>query len=197
MGSNDNFQVYKITNLINGRIYIGSTTLSLKKRFGAHASGNKQKTLIHFAIKKYGRDNFKIETLEICSSKKELYQKEAEYIRNLKSLAPNGYNLHDNKFLYKDGAYIGKMNKKCQEAARKANTGAKRTEESKKLMSESAKKRGANAKMRPIKDNLGNIYESINQAARITKFNVSDIHKSLTRGSLIKRQYKFFDMENK
>ena len=48
--------IYKITNSINGKIYIGQTRQALKERFRQHC---KAKTgAISFSIKKYGKENF-------------------------------------------------------------------------------------------------------------------------------------------
>jgi group I intron endonuclease len=58
--------IYKITNLVNGKIYIGQTN-NLKNRWSGHICDAKKNPRwpIDFAFRKYGRDNFKYETLEI------------------------------------------------------------------------------------------------------------------------------------
>ena len=53
--------IYKITNLNNGKIYIGQDSKNRKKYFGSGIH-------IKSAIKKYGITNFKKEILEICES---------------------------------------------------------------------------------------------------------------------------------
>lgn len=64
-------KIYKITNLINSKVYIGQTRQSLKDRWYKHCQ--KQYDKYHFnmpikqAIFKYGKDNFKIELIEECS----------------------------------------------------------------------------------------------------------------------------------
>lgn len=59
--------IYKITNLINSKIYIGQTIRSLQCRFNQHIyrSGC---IYLHNAIKKYGKENFKIEEIEYIST---------------------------------------------------------------------------------------------------------------------------------
>lgn len=60
-------KIYKITNLINGKVYIGKTERSIEKRFKEHLSDSKSDSInrpLHSAIKKYGFSNFKIELLE-------------------------------------------------------------------------------------------------------------------------------------
>ena len=56
--------IYKITNKINNKVYIGQSK-DVHRRFLEHISGRKNGTsVIHNAIEKYGVENFKIETIE-------------------------------------------------------------------------------------------------------------------------------------
>lgn len=63
-------KIYKITNKINGKVYVGQTTKTLKERFEKHCWGTTEKDSYHFnmaikkAIKKYGKENFTIELIE-------------------------------------------------------------------------------------------------------------------------------------
>ena len=59
--------IYKIINLINNKIYIGQTTRNIQIRLREHISkayDNKDKLYLHSAIRKYGEENFIIETIE-------------------------------------------------------------------------------------------------------------------------------------
>ncbi len=85
--------IYKITNLINGKIYVGQTKRSLKKRIREHCI-SKNTNGIEGAIKKYGIDNFKVEVIEECPVEM-LNEREIFWIKELNSKAPNGYNLTD------------------------------------------------------------------------------------------------------
>lgn len=67
------FIVYKTTNLINGRIYVGVHNCSNDKYLG---SG----TALSLAIEKYGKDNFKRETLFEFMTLEEALTKEAEIV---------------------------------------------------------------------------------------------------------------------
>ena len=82
--------IYKITNNINGKIYIGQAKDS-KKRFSSHCK--QSDCLIDLAIKKYGKENF---SMEIIESQIENYnEREKFWIKQLKSKVPNGYNISD------------------------------------------------------------------------------------------------------
>lgn len=87
--------IYKVTNLINNKVYIGQTIQTVQNRWYRHCgkSGISQAELnTHFkrAILKYGKDNFKIETIEDCDSSL-LNEREKYYISYFDSYN-NGYN---------------------------------------------------------------------------------------------------------
>jgi|688.fasta_scaffold10912_6 group I intron endonuclease len=103
--------IYKITNTVNGKIYIGQTTRRLKTRWNGHISRSYSKSgsPLHAAIKKYKKENFTIEIIKKCSSREELNEEEIRLIQEHNSLAPNGYNI------MKGGSYnITKKEKKKQ-----------------------------------------------------------------------------------
>lgn len=77
--------IYKITNLVNGKIYVGKDIHNNPKYFG---SGK----LIKLAIKKYGKKCFTKETLEICLSSEALCEREIYWINKLDSIKL-GYNI--------------------------------------------------------------------------------------------------------
>ena len=87
--------IYKITNLVNGKIYVGQTQYSFALRWKYHLQSvkNGSSLAIHCAIRKYGEKAFVVEQVDFASSLKELNEKEAHHIIQLNSLAPNGYNL--------------------------------------------------------------------------------------------------------
>lgn len=86
--------VYLVTNKINGKQYVGQTTKKLNLRWNEHTS-NQSQSVLHKAIRKYGKDAFLVETLHCCDTKEEMDFVEIFYISFLNTKAPNGYNLTD------------------------------------------------------------------------------------------------------
>lgn len=82
--------VYKITNLDNGKSYIGQTKFTAEKRFKEHA---KSESCIGNAIRKYGEEQFDLEVLATCETREEAYELEIAFINFFDCMAPNGYNL--------------------------------------------------------------------------------------------------------
>ena len=85
--------IYKITNLINNKIYIGQTTQPLNCRWNDHCHSKRKNNAITNAIRKYGKDNFSIEVLATVYKTDDLNRLEKFYIEEFNSLAPKGYNL--------------------------------------------------------------------------------------------------------
>ena len=85
--------IYKITNTVNGKAYIGQTIHDAEKtRIPRHFSGHGS-ALIDHAIKKYGRDAFTYEILHDCIIPEFLDTLEIEAIEKFNTIAPHGYNL--------------------------------------------------------------------------------------------------------
>lgn len=63
--------IYKITNLINNKCYIGKTLNTIQERWREHCSDYKkrdeEKRPLYSAMNKYGIENFKIEEIEQCN----------------------------------------------------------------------------------------------------------------------------------
>lgn len=97
--------IYKITNLINNKVYIGQTTQPLKKRWADHCKPSSTNcAVLHRSILKYGRDNFSIEIIDTAVTLEELNRKEAYWISYYNSITPNGYNLQSggDRFKFSD-----------------------------------------------------------------------------------------------
>lgn len=81
--------LYRITNNINKKIYIGITN-NYKKRWSNHGL---EDTVISKAIKKYGKENFTFEVLFDNVPIEQIDKLEIEQIKLHNSLVPNGYNV--------------------------------------------------------------------------------------------------------
>lgn len=87
--------VYMITNIVNGKIYIGSSN-DIKKRWAQHKrelkNGTHDNPHLQNAWNLYGESNFKFEILEECSLK-EQFQKEQVYLDTFQPFGNTGYNI--------------------------------------------------------------------------------------------------------
>lgn len=81
-------KIYEINNDIDDKVYIGSTTLTLNRRFAEHKYNiNKEKyitILLYQLMREYGIEHFKIKLLENypCKNNTELTNRENYYIDN-------------------------------------------------------------------------------------------------------------------
>lgn len=88
--------IYKITNTVNGKVYIGQTAQTLEKRFYQHCRVYEaiRTSIITKAIKKYGKENFLIEQIDFAENDEELDKKEKYWINFYDSYnISKGYNL--------------------------------------------------------------------------------------------------------
>lgn len=78
------YLVYKHTNKINGKVYIGITRTSVELRWRSDGSGYRKSVKFYNAIKKYGWDNFSHEILFTGLTKKEACNLEIALISKYK-----------------------------------------------------------------------------------------------------------------
>jgi group I intron endonuclease len=91
--------IYRITNKITGKCYIGQTVQKLKDRWHDHIRGDKQpEGYLHRAINKYGAENFTMEEIDSSKTTGGLNVLEEFYIRMYDTISPKGYNLHPGGF---------------------------------------------------------------------------------------------------
>lgn len=83
--------IYKITNLVNGKVYIGQS-INIAERWKKHLYA-KDDFAIHQALRKYGVDNFKFEVIEECS-RSDLDEREQYWI-DFYDAKKSGYNMID------------------------------------------------------------------------------------------------------
>lgn len=82
--------IYKITNLLNGKIYVGKHKYDKPELDPKYTASG---TLINKSINKHGIQNFSNELICTCDSLEELNLKESLFILEFNSMYPNGYNL--------------------------------------------------------------------------------------------------------
>lgn len=94
--------VYVVTNLVNSKRYIGQTTYDeVEKRWNEHLKCSRLKPskrdgLLHKAIRKYGKQNFALNFVELSGvSQSILNSIERKMIIQVGTLAPHGYNLRE------------------------------------------------------------------------------------------------------
>lgn len=165
------YLVYKITNLLNNKIYIGChSTLNENDRYMGSGTEIKEE------IKKWGRKSFKKEILFVFDTKEEMFSKEKEIVTKEFCMNEDTYNIvkgGGNKnnhgmvtvrnqngecmLVYTDDPrYISgelihirkgkKLSKKHSDSIKKANTGIKRSDEFKKNLSDQLSERHKSGK---------------------------------------------------
>lgn len=83
--------VYKITNLVNNKIYVGKR---VAKEFDQYYWGSGK--IIIQAIRKYGKDQFTRDVIEWCYSKEQLCERERFWIKELNARDLSvGYNIQE------------------------------------------------------------------------------------------------------
>lgn len=139
------YNIYKITNTINDKVYIGQTSYPIAKRFREHINRAKYESNIvrplYSAMRKHGVENFKIELIERVKTKKLTNAREKYWINYYNSFLGRGYNATEggeggssrkkevlqinrntfeiiNKFCstHEAGKYLGKKNGKISNA---------------------------------------------------------------------------------
>lgn len=92
------YSIYCITNTINGKKYIGMTSMSVRKRWRLHISHSKHEhggmynSPLQADIRKYGESCFVHQVLTTTEDKELAMQLEDEMTITLNTLIPNGYN---------------------------------------------------------------------------------------------------------
>jgi len=87
--------LYRITNTLNNKVYIGQT-IDPNSRWRAHrksSASDKPRQVIHQAIKKYGNDVFEFDVIAASLNQDDADWMEENLIQQYNSLAPTGYNI--------------------------------------------------------------------------------------------------------
>ena len=87
--------IYKVSNTVNSKPYIGQTTRTPEERFEEHLKACTAKARceqkFYAAIVELGKDKFYVETIDCAKSQEELNEKEKYWIKYYNSIE-NGYN---------------------------------------------------------------------------------------------------------
>ena len=88
------YYVYKITNKLNNKVYIGYTSLSIARRFHKHYTNSLYgtKSKLYDSIRKNGISNFSIVELDVFSDQQKAFDSEKFYISKYDSFK-YGYNM--------------------------------------------------------------------------------------------------------
>lgn len=130
--------IYKVTNKLSGKIYIGQTTKSLEERWKKHCYANGC-SVFYKAIKKHGKNAFTVEEIGKYGNIKDLNNAEEYYIDWFNCLVPNGYNLKSggNNKTYSEESK--KRMSESQSGEKNSRYGKIVSEETRKKMSEAKK----------------------------------------------------------
>ena len=95
--SMDKSGIYKITNAVNGKFYIGSS-IDISRRLNAHKSmlinNTHRNPILQRAWNKHGSDKFTFEIIEECASDQKIcFEREQYYLDLLKPYLAIGYNI--------------------------------------------------------------------------------------------------------
>jgi len=160
-----NYKVYKHTNLINGKIYIGITKQELKRRW-QNGYGYTDNKYFYNSIIKNGWNNFEHEVLFDNLTKEQAQQKEIELIKKYKSNNREyGYNM-------------SKGGETCEENFNK------------RFGKDNPKSRRIRVYKKENKEFVG-IYESQTEAAKILNINRKGITKNCLGQSKTYKGYIF------
>jgi len=181
--------IYKITNKINGKIYIGQTVQQLMDRWSDHSrpslGKHMNRSAIASAIRLHGKENFTVEQIDSAGTLEALNILEIHYIQKFNTLSPNGYNLE-----------LGGDSKRCHEetkakisATLKGRPFINRMNGAPKGRPVSAERRAQISatmtgqaqpwKYKAVIDSNGVIYESVNAAAKANKINRVTVSQAL------------------
>jgi len=197
--------VYKITNIINNKIYVGSSWKCIIKRWRCHKSNLKKNKHTNKHLQrswnKHGEENFKFEVLEYCEPLK-CMEIEQYYIDTL--------NPEFNICKRVEGRIGCKLSKEQIERLRVINTGRPAwnkgkpfPKETRKRMSESRKLGLKNGTVKswnkgrsfpskgPVYCSNGKIYKSVRDAAKDLKVKPNTIVKACTDKKQIRKVKKF------
>lgn len=142
------YTCYKITNTVNGKLYIGQTNQTVDRRWKQHVYASRRVSsreytyALHEDIRRYGVDAFVTEVIDTTDSCKHIDVLERQYISEYAThVSCGGYNM-----TFGGGGTIGYVftedDRSKMAAAQRGRKRGPHTEETKKLISDAHKKAG-------------------------------------------------------
>lgn len=124
-----NTGIYTITNVINNKIYIGSSSYNVDRRLIVHKrllrQGKHENSYLQASYDKYGVENFKFEVLELCEKNK-CIEREQYWMDFYKSYKRDiGFNINEKA----NSRLNSKHSEETKQKMREAKLGKKLTEE--------------------------------------------------------------------
>lgn len=89
--------IYLLTNELTGLSYVGLSVNAPAIRWGQHRreSAEGSGTPLHAAMREYGDEAFRVETIELVEEGEDLGARERHWIAELRTLVPGGYNVRE------------------------------------------------------------------------------------------------------
>jgi group I intron endonuclease len=166
--------IYKITNKVNGRCYVGQTTGSLAKRWAEHQSYARRgkTTPLYDSMRKHGFSNFVCEILETVMFRKELNLRECYFTDLLHAFYPEGY------VLKKGSGREAECSIETRSRISRVTKGRTVSNETRKKISETLKGRvmSEEVKKKISEANIGK-HSSVETARKISIANKGKIHR--------------------
>jgi len=183
--------IYKVTNKTNGKIYIGQTWLTLRKRWRFHSNDKSGCIKLRTAIKKYGINSFSINLITLCGTQESADYWEDYFIKHYDAIK-NGYNI-------KEGGSRGKWSEESKMKLSKSNMGHLVSNETRKKLSvsHSGKEFSEKHKQNISRSHMGKIHTQEtkekmrgenNARAKLNKDQINEIINLYSTGNYSSRQ---------
>ena len=178
---NKTYIIYLHRNKINGKCYVGQTSVDPLERWGINGYGYHNQQYFYRAIQKYGWDNFEHIILESNLTVEDVNERERYWGEYYDALVPNGYSLYLGDTLQSEKSGI----KKSNALKEKWHTDTNYAEHMSKVQKEKwknwspevqekiLKNTNPRKRVRCIETNI--IYTSMREAGRQTGINASHI----------------------
>jgi len=177
------YTVYMHKNKINGKVYIGATSLKPEIRYGRDGKNYKVTPRFWEAIQEYGWASFDHIILKAGLNKEDAYKYETDMIKEYKSQNPEfGYNVQRGGLSQpgKDNPFFGHTHsEKTRDIISEANRKRVWKDESKKKITEKLSGSKSPCAKKIICKETNKVYGSLTEAAQDIKGRVNKISSAL------------------